>query len=146
MPRCTAANDRQFGLFDQAAYNAACEPAERATPQLADAVLMGEAGMARAARGAGENFAERAEAYVLEYLGRVPHSSTELLTDACKRAGIKPRKDDRAFGPVYAKLIRAGTLLVIGECKRRKGHGTRGGNVVALASKWPKDAEEAIAA
>lgn len=141
MPRASAANDRQYGLFDRAA----CEPAERTTPTLADAVLMGEAGMARAERGAGDDFAERAEAYVLEYLEKVPHSSTELLTDACKRAGIKPRKDDRAFGPVYAKLLRAGTLLTIGECKRRKGHGTAGGRVVALASKWPADAE-AIAA
>lgn len=122
-------------------FSAPPEPAARPTPTLKDAVMLGEAGMARAARSAGNDFAEQAEAFVLRYLERVPHSSTELLTDACKVAGIVPAKDDRSFGPVYSRLLNAKLIVTIGDCKRRKGHGTRGGRVVALASKWPKDAE-----
>lgn len=116
-------------------------PRDRPTPTLRDAVMLGEAGMARAERAAGNDFSERAEAFVLKYLETVPHSSTELLTDACKVAGIVPPKDDRAFGPVYSRLLRTNAIVTIGDCKRRKGHGTAGGRVVALASKWPADKE-----
>lgn len=114
-------------------------PIESGTPTREQARELGEAGMARAEKGAGAGFTDRAKAFALKYLASVPHSSTELITDACKLAGIKPARDDRAFGAVYASLLRSKDIVKIGDCKRRKGHGTAGGSVVALASKWPAE-------
>lgn len=131
----------QFALNFDAPVEQQPRPRDRPTPTLRDAVMLGEAGAARAERAAGKEFSERAEAFVLRYLETVPHSSTELLTDACKLAGIIPPNDDRAFGGVYQRLLRTEAIVKIGDCKRRKGHGTSGGSVVALASKWPADKE-----
>lgn len=134
--RGAAANDAQVA-FDFG------EAPARTTPSAKDARLLGEAAMARVAKAAGARFMQQARKAAIAYLEKVPHSSTELMTDAIKRAGVKPPKDDRAFGPVYAGLLADKTIVKIGDCKRRKGHGTSGGSVVALASKWPADAKEA---
>jgi hypothetical protein len=80
---------------------------------------------------AGEDFAERAADFVVDYLTEHGASPGEAVTDACKAAGIVPH-DDRAFGPVYMRLSRAGRIVKVGTCPRTKGHYTAGGNVWAM--------------
>lgn len=80
---------------------------------------------------ASPGFAERAAEFVLDRLTSGP-ASGELLTDACRNAGIVPH-DDRAFGGVFLRLSRRGLIVKAGTCQRRKGHGTSGGTVWALA-------------
>lgn len=92
----------------------------------------GERAAAKAQR-QDDGFRERAAAFVLGYLQQHGTSSGELITDAAKLAGIKPA-DDRAFGPVYATLARAGKIVAAGFCARRKGHGTAGGRLWRLAA------------
>ena len=122
--RSGAVNDAQFALpFDGAAT----------TPTLADAQQLGRAGMALAQVAAGSGFVDHAKTYVLGYLARHKRASSELLTDACKLAGIKPAGDDRAFGAVYASLQRDKAIQKVDSCKRRKGHGSAGGHVWALS-------------
>ena len=77
-------------------------------------------------------FCEAAEAFVLGYLQQHGPTSGEVITDAAKLAGIRPR-EDRAFGPVYGTLARQGRIKCAGFCIRRKGRGTAGGRVWALA-------------
>lgn len=80
----------------------------------------------------GEDFLAQAEAFALVYLRDWPQGlPAECLTNACKAAGIVPR-DDRAFGPVYMRLARAGRIEKAGACSRTKGHGTAGGNLWRL--------------
>lgn len=79
-----------------------------------------------------DGFRDRATAFVLGYLQQHGVSSSELITDAAKLAGIKP-PDDRAFGPVYATLARKGRIVAAGFCMRRKGNGTAGGRLWRLA-------------
>lgn len=76
-------------------------------------------------------FKEQACAFVLDYLEQHGASSGEVITDACKAAGIIPH-DDRAFGPVYMALARQGRIQKVGTAKRLRGHGTSGGNVWGL--------------
>lgn len=105
------------------------------TPALPVAQAMGEIGMKRAldhAEADEPGFSERAQAFVLEYLRVHGVSSGELVTDACKLAGIKPA-EDRAFGPVYAVLARRKQIEFAGFCARRKAHGTSGGRLWRLA-------------
>lgn len=77
-----------------------------------------------------DGFRERAAAFVLAYLAQHGISSGELINDAAALAGIRP-PDARAFGPVYAKLLRDEKIRRVGECARRRGHGTRGGSIYA---------------
>lgn len=91
-----------------------------------------DAAMRRVIEYAGKRFRDQARAFVLDYLGRHGESAGEEITDACKAAGIVPH-DDRAFGPVYHGLAKAGLIVKAGVCERRKGHGTSGGNVWRLA-------------
>lgn len=56
----------------------------------------------------------------------------EDITDACKAEGIKPPKDDRAFGPVYMALAKQGRIVKDGNVKRRKGHACHGGIIWKL--------------
>lgn len=100
-------------------------------PTMQEAIEGGELGMARVEENAGEPFAVRARQFVINYLRRHGASPGEDITDACKQEGIRPH-DDRAFGPVYNKLSRDGIIEKCGEAKRRKGHGTTGGNVWKL--------------
>ncbi len=98
---------------------------------LLEAMEARDEAMERVEENAGPSFKERAQAFVLDFLGHGP-ATGETISDACKEAGIIPH-DDRAFGPVYMGLARAGRIRKAGHAVRRKGHGTSGGNVWALA-------------
>ena len=126
-----AAFDFASATLDRAAANisAGLPPLQIARQQGA---VMGELAADRAER-ADPTFRERAQAHVLAYLKDHGTSSGELITDACKLAGIRP-PDDRAFGPVYAGLARKGMIVSAGFCARRKGHGTAGGRLWRLAA------------
>jgi len=52
----------------------------------------------------------------------------EECTDQAKKHGFHPH-DDRAFGAVYAKLVRTNRIRCAGFCERKKGHGTAGGRI-----------------
>jgi len=93
-----------------------------------------DAALRRVAKNAGRQFVARAVAFVEAYLAERPHASAEVMTDACKAAGIKPPHDDRAFGPVYHRLAKAGKIVKCGEVRRTRGHGTAGGNLWRLAA------------
>lgn len=80
---------------------------------------------------AGPEFSVAAAQVVLELLAGGESIPAEQLTDACKARGIVPH-DDRAFGPVYLRLVRAGLIEPCGLCARRKGHHTAGGRIWRL--------------
>ena len=67
-----------------------------------------DAAMQQVAENAGANFARDAMRFVVRYLRAHGEASGETITDACKQAGIRPRNDDRAFGPILATLMRDG--------------------------------------
>jgi hypothetical protein len=94
----------------------------------------GEEGIRAAAESAGPAFLSRAQNYVVLHLRKHGPTSSEMLTDACKAAGIRTA-EDRAFGAVYAALSRAGLIEKAGDCKRAKGHGTAGGILWRLTPK-----------
>ncbi len=79
---------------------------------------------------AAPDFRERARAHILAQLAAGPMSS-EDLTDSCAAAGIIA-PDPRAFGSIYSGLAREGLIVYAGDCKRRKGNGTRGGSLWKL--------------
>lgn len=81
---------------------------------------------------AGPSFADQAHALIVKLLRERGPQSGEALSMACRAAGVTPH-DDRAFGPVYLRLVRAGTIEKCGTVARRRGHGTAGGNVWRLA-------------
>ena len=56
----------------------------------------------------------------------------EELTNAAVEHGYRPH-DQRAFGPVYAGLVRRGVIRCVGFCERKKGHGTAGGRIWGVA-------------
>jgi hypothetical protein len=108
-------------------------------PDLFDYIAARDEALACVAANAEESFpdfSERACAFVLGYLAERGPSSGEAITDACKRAGIRPH-DDRAFGAVYMRLSRRGLIRKQGLCVRTKGHGTAGGHIWGLASMPP---------
>lgn len=76
-------------------------------------------------------FSLRARLHVLAVLCGRGDTSGEDLTNSCKAAGIVP-PDDRAFGSVYAWLVRTGQIRCVGTVPRSKGHGTSGGRVWRL--------------
>lgn len=84
---------------------------------------------------ASADFRERASAFILSYLEANGACSGEVLTDACKAAGIVPPKgmDDRAFGPVYQRLAHSQRIRQCGTATRLKGHGTAGARVWEIA-------------
>ena len=84
---------------------------------------------------ASADFRERASAFILSYLEANGACSGEVLTDACKAAGIvpPPGKDDRSFGPVYHGLSEDRRIRVCGTATRLKGHGTAGARVWGIA-------------
>lgn len=91
-----------------------------------------EKAQARAER-SDPTFSERAAKHILYSLGHLKEASGEALTDLCKRDGITA-PDDRAFGAVYAQLVRKGQIRCVGFVPRAKGHGTSGGRVWRLAN------------
>lgn len=62
----------------------------------------------------------------------LPSVSSEDLVDRCKELGLVPR-DDRCFGGVFLGLARRGEIRRVGYAVRRKGHGTGGASLWALA-------------
>lgn len=98
---------------------------------LLDYIAERDAALARVSEGAG-NFIAEAMVFVRNYLRANGEASGETITDACKEAGIKPPRDDRAFGPVFMNLIRDQIIEKCGECKRTKGHGTSGGSIYRI--------------
>lgn len=98
-----------------------------------------DAALAQVEKNAGRAFAERARAFVVDYLDRHAAASGEVITEACKRAGIRPH-DDRAFGPVYMALSRAGLIEKCGSAIRKRGHGCAGGNVWRRKAPVPEPA------
>ena len=97
-----------------------------------DAVAARDTAMASVEDAAGHLFSAAAAKVVLELLAGGNSIPAEQLTDACKARGIVPH-DDRAFGPVYLRLVRAGLIEPCGLCARRKGHHTAGGRIWRLA-------------
>lgn len=71
---------------------------------------------------------EGAGRFILGWLRRHGPTSGETLTDQAKAHGYRPH-DDRAFGPVYAKLVRDGSIRWKDFAPRLKGHGTGGARI-----------------
>lgn len=110
------------------------EPRAAFLPTPAEARAQREAALGRTRASAERltpEFTEQATAVILSTLTRGP-ASAEELTIACRQAGIAPPKDDRAFGPVYMRLARAGRIEKIGAVPRLRGHHTAGGNLWRL--------------
>lgn len=101
-------------------------------PPLKEAVRERDRSMRQVQVNAGAEFSRAARAFVLQYLALHSEASGEDITDACKAAGIVPPNDDRAFGPVFMRLIRDQLIAKTGECIRRKGHASAGGKLYAL--------------
>jgi hypothetical protein len=85
----------------------------------------------RKARKINPEFTERAEVAILAHLHTVGQASGEVLTDVAIAHGARPH-DARAFGSVFARLLRANRVFVVGYAPRRKGHGCMGAKVYAL--------------
>lgn len=98
-------------------------------PNLYD-LMERDAAMAQVEANAGVEFAEAAAGFITNFLECVEQATGERLTDACKQRGIVPH-DDRAFGPVFMRLLRQGKIVRVGYCQRTKGHGTAGGSIYA---------------
>lgn len=98
---------------------------------LDEAMAARDQAMQKVEENAGEGFYEAATELSLDYLRCHGPTSSEDLTIACLESGIVPH-DDRAFGPVYAKLSRSGQITKAGYCARKRGHGTSGGIVWRL--------------
>lgn len=76
------------------------------------------------------DFGEKAYQFVVCYVRKCRRVPGENVTLAARLADIVPR-DDRAFGPVFAKALRAGVIRVVGSAPRVRGHGTSGGRIYA---------------
>ena len=74
------------------------------------------------------DFAPLAYAFIVKYLSNGHDVSAEDINTACCNSGIIPH-DDRAFGPVYLKLMRDGRIVKTGTGPRRKGHGAPGATI-----------------
>jgi hypothetical protein len=91
---------------------------------------------ARALEANDPTFEPRAIDFLRDFARRMPAGSEipgEELTRAMKAAGILPRKDDRAFGPIFKKAAgdRLRILRVVGQVARVRGHGARDGKLYA---------------
>lgn len=109
-------------------------PDESTTNSLDQARAAGQALAKHAERRASlpvPDFSLRARMHVLAVLAGQGDVSGEELTNSCKAAGIVPH-DDRAFGAVYAWLVRTKQMQCVGMIPRTKGHGTSGGRVWRL--------------
>jgi hypothetical protein len=88
--------------------------------------------LTRVAASAGDAFGLRAAEKIIVLLGSNGAMPGEDLVTACRMLGVVPARDDRAFGPVFAALSRAGRIRKAGHCDRAKGHATAGGIVWEL--------------
>lgn len=66
--------------------------------------------------------------FIEGHLRRFGPTSGEDCTDAAVEHGFRVH-DRRAFGPVYARLVKEKRIKCVGYCMRRKGHGTAGGRI-----------------
>jgi len=66
-----------------------------------------------------------ASRFILGQITRHGATSGEDLVDAAKLHGFRPT-DDRAFGPIFAALVRKNLIRSLGYCERVKGNGTAG--------------------
>lgn len=82
-------------------------------------------------RNAGKDFSAKAGAHIVLYLTEHSEATGEDITDAVKKKGCVPH-DDRAFGPVYLRLMRNGIIESVKFVPRRKGHGAPGAQVWKL--------------
>jgi len=101
---------------------------------IVDAINARNEAMVRVESHAGPSFMESAKDFVTTYLATHGATSGEVLTTACVASGIVPH-DERAFGAVFMRLSREGTILKVGFCPRVKGHGTSGGNIWDLVKR-----------
>lgn len=76
-------------------------------------------------------FVARAEAAVLAKLATGPASGEDITDYVQQVVGFQ---DGRCMGSVFASMLRRGLIVVIGECKRRRGHGSRGGSIYSRCS------------
>lgn len=102
------------------------------TLSLSAAILAGEVGIQQASHGARPGFQEQAKEIILSLLARVPSMPGEDLVDRVKQLGVRPDKDDRAFGAVFQGLVRDRKIHSVGFTLRKKGHGTAGGRIWAV--------------
>lgn len=86
------------------------------------------------AQRANPEFADRARKAILKHLEGGPCSG-EVLTEICKAQGIRPIKDDRAFGGVFMSLSNdkhPQIRCIRSDLPRARGHGTSGGKLWGL--------------
>lgn len=86
------------------------------------------------AQRANPDFAENAKKAILKRLDDGPCSG-EVLVELCKAQGIRPVKDDRAFGGVFMSLANEKNpqiRCIRSDLPRKHGHGTSGGKLWAL--------------
>lgn len=76
-------------------------------------------------------FIERASAHIESYLRLHGVSSGELLVDSCRLNGIRSTSD-KHFGCVFRRLLNRHVIKCVGEARRTRGHGSRGGSLYAL--------------
>lgn len=86
--------------------------------------------LAKAQR-ADPDFAEKAATAILAHLRAVGSASGEVLTDVAIAHGARCH-DQRAFGAVFASLLRKNKVFVLGYAPRTKGHGCMGAKIYAL--------------
>jgi hypothetical protein len=80
------------------------------------------------------SFGDLTRDFILQYLRAHGPTSGEVITNAAKRSGIRP-KDDRAFGGPYNSLQKRGLIMVDGMVTRFKGHGSGGARIWRLTRK-----------
>ncbi len=103
---------------------------ETLIPQESDAIKVGMSraeGCTRNADRAGFDSTGAAD-HILSVLRHKGDCSGEELVMQARDAGFVPH-DDRAFGSVFAGLKRKGLIATVGNCTRRRGHGTSGGRI-----------------
>lgn len=76
-------------------------------------------------------FSAKATAAILAHLRAVGQASGEVLVDVAIAYGARC-PDARAFGTVFAGLLRKNLVCVTGYAPRRKGHGCMGAKIYAI--------------
>jgi hypothetical protein len=103
---------RQGGIEDEDRSLAQLEARDIAMALVAD----------KAERVTAATFSQEAQAFIVNYLTVHGPTGGEVLTLRCAEAGIRPH-DDRAFGPVFMALARAGRIIKAGSMPRAlRGH------------------------
>jgi hypothetical protein len=78
------------------------------------------------------DFSARAEAAILAKLEQ-GRASGEDLTDYVRECGIPLARNGKELGSIYARLLKEEKIVRVGHCFRRRGNGTAGGSLYALA-------------